>query len=170
MEYSSAFCVVWKVSLSEPHMKTCMHTLAHSDWLARTDTHSHRLQANVQERDPEVKVGFPRSMGRLALSVSERQTQSSPICVWFIFLRHLFFFFSQPPRRLLVNWNAQQPGTYASSWDTNGLKSNLSRIWARLHEGPTYRGRQTTGQRVETKKTGKLGVGLVLKKSWIKEV
>ena len=142
------------------HVHTLFHTHTH------THTHTHwgsywLMLRNVTLKSKWAFFGAWWDVS-FSLSASERQTQSSHVCVWFIFLRRLrvlfFSFFSQPPHRRLVKWNAQQLGTYASSWDTNGFKSNLSRIWARLREGPTHRCRQTNWQRVETKRTGELGV------------
>lgn len=43
-----------------------------------------------------------------------------------------------------MKWKAQQLETYASSWCTNGLKFNLSRVWPDCGNGLTHR--QTNGQ------------------------
>lgn len=73
--------------------------------------HAHRepqIDANASERDPEVRAGFLRSMGRpsLALFVS-------------LFFRAVCIFVPSPFCRCLVKRNAQQLGACASSWGSN---------------------------------------------------
>lgn len=141
MEYSSAFCAAWKVSLSELRMKTCTHTCT------LTLTHTLRVigcrawpwiqrQLSLGARD----VSLVSDIFDPASFASGLFFCAAAACMFL-----LFPFFSPLAAVVVVvlvlsrqeKKNAQRLGTYASSWDTNGLKSNLSRIRARPREGPT---------------------------------
>lgn len=143
MEHSSGFCAgQWKVSLSEL-------------WI-NTHTHVHPLSNRLQIVSLNSKTSFfLRQRGMSPVSKrSKRQTFFFPLGLVYFFgcfcCTHVsvlpFPFFSVIPsvlsrvakgkkaKREGKKRNAQRLGTYALSWDANGLKSNLSRILARPRE------------------------------------
>lgn len=107
------FCLAWKVSHSEALRE---HTRAHTHTPEQTRCYAF---GNVT---PKVNAGFDwtfRSAGNWATELGP-----VPFASGLFFLPRRFF---SPLLIVHSKRRAQQLGTYASSWDGNGLKSNLIR-------------------------------------------